>query len=107
MGTEHRLISLLAQCLAQAPSLKDHPVGERAHEAICRFEEARALGFESISQMEEHQAWLQKNGTAEYRRWLGTVLPAEAPAANLTFTPVRSACEKTDILRPTGPLFDA
>ncbi|MBU0501438.1 MAG: hypothetical protein KJ558_10105 [Gammaproteobacteria bacterium] len=40
-----------------------------------RRERALALGFESVSQMEDHQQWLSRHGTPEYKAW------AEAHAA--------------------------
>ncbi len=46
--------------------------------AVCQnLERAKALGFASVAAMREHQAWLEKNGTAEYKSWAGSV--SEAP----------------------------
>lgn len=36
-------------------------------------EQALALGFTSVAEMQDHQRWLEKNGTAEFRRWLARV----------------------------------
>lgn len=36
-------------------------------------EQALALGFTSVAEMRDHQRWLEKNGTAEFRRWLARV----------------------------------
>jgi hypothetical protein len=44
------------------------------------LEQALALGFESVAAMLEHQRWLEKNGTAEYRAWLATI-PTPASVA--------------------------
>lgn len=34
------------------------------------LEIARTLGFASVDGMLEHQAWLEENGTAEFKQWL-------------------------------------
>lgn len=36
--------------------------------------EAEALGFKTDAQMREHEAWLRKHGTPEYKVWLKGVL---------------------------------
>jgi hypothetical protein len=41
------------------------------------LEQAKALGFESVAAMREHQAWLEKNGTPEYKSWAASVAPAQ------------------------------
>ncbi|HDR9756631.1 hypothetical protein KDX16_16180 [Burkholderia vietnamiensis] len=42
--------------------------------AVCQsLEQAKALGFDSVAAMREHQEWLKKNGTAEYKSWAASV----------------------------------
>lgn len=46
--------------------------------AVCQdLEQAKALGFASVAAMREHQAWLEKNGTAEYKSWAGSASEAQ------------------------------
>ncbi len=35
--------------------------------------EALALGFKSVAQMEEHEAWLKQHGSPEYLAWVATI----------------------------------
>lgn len=79
MATEHQLISLLEGCLTCAPQLSNMPIGEKVRKAVEQFNRAQALGFDSTAAMLEHQNWLKRNGTPEYKRWLATVLPADEP----------------------------
>ena len=37
------------------------------------LEKARALGFETVGQMREHQTWLEKHGTPEYHAWAASI----------------------------------
>lgn len=41
--------------------------------ADLRLEIAQTLGFDSVETMLEHQAWLEENGTPEFKRWLDGV----------------------------------
>lgn len=75
MTTEHELISMLEGCLALAPDLQTSPLGEKIKKAVSRFYQAEALGFETTAKMDEHQAWLKKNGTREYQAWLAGIVP--------------------------------
>ncbi|ASW03656.1 hypothetical protein CJU94_36240 (plasmid) [Paraburkholderia aromaticivorans] len=46
--------------------------------AVCQnLEQAKALGFDSVAAMREHHAWLEKNGTAEYKSWSASVAQAQ------------------------------
>lgn len=38
------------------------------------LEQARALGFETIEAMREHEAWLRQAGSAQYHAWLTDLL---------------------------------
>jgi len=46
-----------------------------------RFEQALALGFRSIEEMDEHQLWLAQHGSPGYLRWLANVREQAARAA--------------------------
>ena len=39
-------------------------------------DEAIALGFQSAQAAADHSAWLEKNGTSEYRAWLSDIKAA-------------------------------
>lgn len=52
-----------------------------------RLPQARALGFSSVAQMDEHDAWLRKNGTHEFKKWLERFEPSGTPTP-----PVKKAC---------------
>lgn len=80
MATEHELISMLEGCLTCAPQLHNMPIGAKVRAAVERFNRAQALGFDSTAAMDDHAAWLKKNGTAEYKAWLASVVPSEQPS---------------------------
>lgn len=80
MATEHQLISLLEGCLTCAPQLNNMPIGAKARHAVEQFNRAEALGFETTAAMDEHAAWLKRNGTSEYKAWLASVTPVEQPS---------------------------
>ena len=42
------------------------------------LEMAQVLGFETVDQMREHQVWLEKNGTAEYKKWVAEIVKNRA-----------------------------
>lgn len=73
MATEHQLIALLEGCLTCAPQLHNMPIGAKVRAAVERFNQAQALGFDSTAAMDDHAAWLKKNGTAEYQAWLASI----------------------------------
>lgn len=61
-------------------------------------EKALALGFESVEAMTEHQAWLEKNGTAEYRKWLDSI-PTPVRLPELTESGTLSAADAAAYLQ--------
>ena len=77
MSSEHQLISLLEGCLTCAPQLSNMPIGAKVRKAVEQFNQAQALGFDSTEAMREHQEWLKRNGTPEYKQWLASVMPAQ------------------------------
>lgn len=48
-----------------------------------RMERALALGFHSIEEMDEHQRWLDQNGTPEYKRWIAGIRRQSACLADM------------------------
>lgn len=44
------------------------------------LEQAKALGFDSIEDMRQHEAWLRRNGGAPYHQWLTELLRINATA---------------------------
>lgn len=71
--SERILVALLQSALESEPGLRDKPLGQKMADAVQRFEKAQALGFSTISEMEEHERWLRVNGTAEFHCWLAGV----------------------------------
>lgn len=43
-----------------------------------QLEQAKALGFDSIEDMRQHEAWLRRNGGAPYHQWLTELLRTNA-----------------------------
>lgn len=80
MATEHELIALLQGAFTCAPELQRMPIGDKIRAAITRFDQAEALGFNTTAEMEQHQAWLKKHGSREYRNWLASFTPADSRA---------------------------
>lgn len=62
--------------------------------AVCQnLEQAKALGFDSVAAMREHEAWLEKNGTAEGKSWAASVAQAKKlPRRHIEVKPADLQC---------------
>lgn len=50
------------------------PAGVNAIAAyLLKQEQAKALGFRTIAEMDDHEQWLRKHGTPEYRAWVARI----------------------------------